>query len=360
MYQRNGIWWARFKLRGIEYRFSLRTRSEPVAKKREKIAREKIEDQAHFGIAGPISWKAAVVSWDEHVRRSRLLSESTFQRYKVSLAQCREWLDDRNVADINASLLRDLVKGRQRLGITNASVRRDLTAISSVLDHAIDEGWTEENAARGFNRQRIPERRDPIILPTDADISYTLGKERTRFVDIIQFARETGMRQEEIASLEHNMIDEKAKVITFIGKRRKLRAIPLTRKALEILKRQPRYVSCNFVFWHMGEDEEGKPVAVRYANLASNFGAYTARAAKRAAKADRPYRRFRFHDLRHLFAVNYLRHRIGGIYDLQKVLGHTSIKTTEVYLDYLTPEEVRAAETGVAQKAAHVQRSNRP
>lgn len=299
------------------------------------------------------------MSWDEHVRQSQTLSDSTFKRYKVSLAQCREWLDDRNVTDINASVLRELVKGRQRLGITNACVRRDLTAISSVLDNALDEGWAEENAAKGFNRQRLPERRDPIILPTDNDISYTLGRERTRFGDIIMLALETGMRQEEIASLEHNMIDEKAKVITFIGKRRKLRAIPLTRKSLEILKRQPRFVSCNYVFWHMGQDDEGKPVAVRYTNLASNFGAYTARAEKRAAKAGRPYQRFRFHDLRHLFAVNYLRHRIGGIYDLQKVLGHTSIKTTEVYLAYLTPDEARAAETGVAQKVAHVQRSGR-
>jgi hypothetical protein len=33
----------------------------------------------------------------------------------------------------------------------------------------------------------------------------------------------------------------------------------------------------------------------------------------------------------------------GSIYDLQARLGHTSIKTTEIYLKYLTPDEGRIA-----------------
>jgi integrase/recombinase XerD len=61
----------------------------------------------------------------------------------------------------------------------------------------------------------------------------------------------------------------------------------------------------------------------------------------------------RFHDLRHFFAVSYLRAG-GNIYDLQKTLGHTSIKTTEIYLDFLTPEEQHIAMFGPAQKPAQI------
>ena len=357
LYLRNGIYWARFKIRGHSYRFSLRTRSEATAKKRLKAEMERVADQAHFGISGPVSWKQAVVEWEAEVSASRSVSEKTLTRYKTSLVQCRQWLDDKDVQDIDAALIREMIKARQRQGCTNATVRRDLTAIASVLDHAVELEWIEDNAARSYNRKRVPERRDPIILPTDDDIAYTLGKDRTRFVDMILFARETGMRQDEIGSLEHAMIDKRAKVITFIGKRRKLRTIPLTAKALNIIETQPRYLGCDWVFYRMDQDKNGNPVAVRYSNIASNFRAYTQRAEIRAAKARLPYRRFRFHDLRHLYAVEYLRQGKGGIYDLQKVLGHTSIKTTEVYLDYLTPEEARAAQTGVAQKGSQVQRS---
>jgi integrase/recombinase XerD len=355
LYIRNEIYWARFKVRGVEYRHSLRTRTKSVAEKRLKKLRESIENEAHFGITGPVTWQAAVISWNEGIGRS--IAAKTLDRYITSLAQLRAWLDDKLVQDIDAGALRDLVKGRQRQGVTNATIRRDLTAISSVLAHAIDEGWLEDNAAASFNRKRIPERRDPVMLPTEADIALTVGPSATRFGDMMLLARETGMREEEIAGLEHDAYDRQARTLTFVGKRNKLRSIPLSSAAIKIIERQPRHLKCSFVFWHLDEDDEGKPTAKRYSNVASNFADYTKRAAGRAEKAGKPYRRFRFHDIRHLFAVDYLRSGKGGIYDLQRILGHTSIKTTEVYLDYLTPEQAKAALVGVAQKAAHKRRS---
>nr|WP_243445371.1 hypothetical protein [Sphingosinicella ginsenosidimutans] len=50
--------------------------------------------------------------------------------------------------------------------------------------------------------------------------------------------------------------------------------------------------------------------------------------AQKASRSGASFRRFRFHDLRHLFAVLYLRNRRGTIYDLQMVLGHSSVTTT--------------------------------
>ncbi len=355
LYTRNSIWWARFKVRGIEYRQSLRTRAKSVAEKRLKALRESIEDEAHFGIDGPTSWQAAVVSWSEHIGRQ--IAATTVSRYLVSLNHIRQWLDDKNIHEIDAAMLRDLVKGRQRQGVTNATIRRDLTAISSVLAHAIDEQWIHDNPAQAFNRKRLPERRDPIALPTSDAITLTIGRRATRFGDMMLFARETGMREEEIAGLEHSGINAAGLTATFTGKRNRLRSVPLSKAALAIVQRQPRFLKCPYVFWHLGEDADGKPVGKRYTNVASNFADYTRRAAARAVKAGTEYKRFRFHDLRHLFAVEYLREGRGGIYDLQRILGHTSVKTTEIYLDFLTPDQVAAAMVGVAQKRAHKLRS---
>jgi integrase/recombinase XerD len=49
LYQRNGIYWARFKVRGIEYRESLRTRSLAVAERRLKARAIQVQEQAYFG-----------------------------------------------------------------------------------------------------------------------------------------------------------------------------------------------------------------------------------------------------------------------------------------------------------------------
>jgi len=43
--------------------------------------------------------------------------------------------------------------------------------------------------------------------------------------------------------------------------------------------------------------------------------------------------RFRCHDLRHKFAIDYLKNG-GDIYKLKQILGHSSVKTTEMYLAY--------------------------
>jgi integrase/recombinase XerD len=88
------------------------------------------------------------------------------------------------------------------------------------------------------------------------------------------------------------------------------------------------------LFWHSdGED---------YKNFASQFSAIVERTAEWARENGVDFRPFRFHDLRHLHAVSWLKDG-GSIYDLQNRLGHTSIKTTEIYCRYLTPEEERVA-----------------
>jgi integrase len=65
-----------------------------------------------------------------------------------------------------------------------------------------------------------------------------------------------------------------------------------------------------WVFWH----QEGEDIC-RYGNVSSNF----AQLHRRLFKQGKISRKFRFHDLRHWFAVDYLRSG-GNIYDLQQVL----------------------------------------
>ncbi len=66
------------------------------------------------------------------------------------------------------------------------------------------------------------------------------------------------------------------------------------------------------------------------------------------ASTDEDFQPFRFHDLRHRHAVDWLKSG-RSIYDLQQRLGHGSIKTTEIYLGYLTPNERRVAKQEVGQ-----------
>jgi integrase/recombinase XerD len=127
-----------------------------------------------------------------------------------------------------------------------------------------------------------------------------------------------------------------------------VRQVPLSDKALRDHRPPAPHSSRPFVFWH------GTGSAI--ANVDSSFYALVKRVARKAAQQERAFRRFRFHDLRHLFAVTFLREGRGTVYALQLNLGHKSIKTTEEYLRHLTPDEQLVAKHGAAQKAAQNER----
>jgi integrase/recombinase XerD len=194
------------------------------------------------------------------------------------------------------------------------------------------------------NKRSMRETRDPITLPRNEDIAAVMAAAPLRFRDAIEFARETGMRQEEIFGLTWKQLA--GGDITITGKRNKRRVIPMTRKARRIIDRQPQKLGSPWVFRH----SDGKE---RWASPAARFGDISRRVATRAQKAAQDFHPFRFHDLRHLFAVEFLRAKRGTLYDLQMLLGHDSVTTTEIYLEHLTPDQRIAALHGSARKRAH-------
>lgn len=343
LYIRDGTWWARFKVLGVEYRRSLRTTVQREAERRLAALRKQIEGEARFGVAEPRTFAAAAESWTLHATRD--LSAKTTKRYLTSLKQVWDLLAGVHVHTVDIAKLRELVKARRANGASTATIRRDLTAVSQVLKHAAEEGWTEAiNPTLAIrNQQGMREKRDPIVLPDEGEIAAVKAKAPPRFADAIDFARETGMREDEIFGLTRKQVHGDHIVIR--GKRNKLRVIPLSRKARRIIEKQPPNIKAPYVFWHTD--------GARYASPAARFQAIKRSAAKAAQKAAQEFHGFRFHDLRHLFAVEYLRSKRGSIYDLQMILGHDSVTTTEIYLDHLTPDQRKAAMHGVTRRAAH-------
>lgn len=344
LYLRAGIYWARFKVRGVEHRESLRTRSERVAVKRLAARREEIEDQVVYGIAGPIGWPEAVVSWNGNLADS--LADRTFARYATSLRQLRGFLDERSIQEVDGNLLREIITSRKRAGVKNATIRRDLTAISSVLNHAVDQGWITDNPAIAINRRRIvPERVVKVVLPREDIMALMFLRLPERIRDLCEFTRETGLRLDEVTGLKHHAIDRIERVITVTkGKGDKVRAVALTTVAEAIIDRQPRFIGKPWAFW--------KDKGARLTDVSTRLAGYMRREARKAAQRGDDFEPFSHHDFRHLFAVEYLRRGRGSIYDLQAELGHDSISTTERYLAFTTPDQARAARSGVTQRTA--------
>lgn len=349
LYQRpdqpGGIWYARVKVRGYDIRQSLRTTSKSIARKRLKTVLEGAERVRHTG-HDRYPWHDAVNAWG--VWAPGNLKPSTLKRYLVSLRQVNRHLKTLYVDEINKAKITEIVTARKAKGATNATIRRDLTAVSSVLEIAEAHGHTEHNAARDYNRRTIKESRDPITMPDPADIDFVVSFCPGNFAGMVRLAQYTGMRQEECADMKRPQWRIADAAIDLTKTKTNIpRVIPLDGPLMEraggTLRGTVEHLNSDYVFWRKGGE--------RYKRPASLFVDITARAVLAAAEADRPFRPFRFHDLRHWFAVDFLR-RGGNIYKLQKTLGHKSLTTTEIYLNYLTPDQAEHAKYGVAQKGA--------
>ncbi|MEP9376148.1 tyrosine-type recombinase/integrase [Aquabacter sp. CN5-332] len=278
-------------------------------------------------------WVDAVTAWADYIKQQ--VAPRTAKRYADSLSIAGRTFNTLPIADLDKESINRFVSARRNEGITNATIRRDLQAISSLLDFCEDENWREGNPALDKMR-RLKERRDPIMLPDEDDYLFVLSRLAPVYGEMLRAARATGMRQDELATAERKNFNAARASILIRGKGNKQRAISLSSEAVEIFSRQPASMTCSRIFHH-----DGKPIS-----QAAFVYSRARRAAQKAAQKERrPFRGFRFHDMRHVYAVEYLRDG-GSIYALKEHLRHSSVKTTEMYLEFLTPEEAERAKRG--------------
>ena len=335
-YWRGNTLWARTQVRGREVRWSLHTSDPAVARTKYQAGRERLIGDAHHG-GSPRSFVEAMEGWSRWIeRRAR---PKTVQRYACSLDQLKDFLDGKRLSEITGRFIAEIIRARAADGVSNATIKRDLVAVSSVLNYAIDQGWLESNPVLPRMR-RIEERREPIALPRPEDIALVIERAPGMIKDLIRAAMATGARQDELLQARRDDVNHDRRQLALTGKRGKRRTIALDPfEGYDLLRALPAYVGSPLLFWH----GSGEP----YRNFSSQFAAVVSRTTAWAKATGADFRPFRYHDLRHWHAVHWLKQG-RSIYELQHRLGHTSVKTTEVYLraGYLTFEEQEAVKVG--------------
>ncbi|MEI8397403.1 MAG: site-specific integrase [Rhodospirillaceae bacterium] len=304
----------------------LRTSDRKEAAHRFEVWNQELNAAIHFGECR-LSWQAAVVRYLTEVGPNTI-KPGTLTRYRCSLKQIGAHFEGLYLDQIDRKRIADMVSDRRKAAVTNATINRDLTAISAVLAAAQEWGAVERNPAREFGRKTTKERREPIDPPCEADVHAVIERAPGLFSAMIRLMAETGCRQEEAAGLEWRHIDLRSGAITFAKtKTSRPRTIGLEPDTVRWLSTLPRYLGGQAVFWHDG--------GARYANVASRFREIIKSVEGSAQKVGTKFRPFRCHDLRHKYAIDQL--KAGrDIYALSRHLGHSSVKTTEIYLGHVS------------------------
>ncbi|XKH59384.1 site-specific integrase [Halomonas sediminis] len=141
----------------------------------------------------------------------------------------------------------------------------------------------------------------------------------------------TGARLSEVLNAQWKDFDTQARVWTIeFNKSGKTRYVPLSNSAIQLIENMPRIEGCAYSFANPQTKEP-------YSSI--HYAWDTVR--KRAGLAD-----LRIHDLRHSFA-SFLVNGGRSIYEVQKILGHTQIRTTQRYAHLSQETLLEAASTAM-------------
>ena len=218
---------------------------------------------------------------------------------------------------------------RERLA--GASVNTRYRALRALVNWFIDEDYLEKSPMPR-RAPRIPKTLPPIFTKNEVAAMLRLCPPKVwwgaRDQALIIVPLTTGLRREELVMLDINDIRfEDRLLLVRHGKGDKQRYVDLPAQAMSAMLRYQKHrdpaQSAFFQTVHGGR-VSGNAILQVFGKLGRRAGIETTRCSP--------------HTARHTFATEYLRSG-GDLRRLQRLMGHSSIKVTEVYLQNITPED---------------------
>jgi site-specific recombinase XerD len=237
---------------------------------------------------------------------------------------------DSVITDITAVNI-DRYKTMRLQEVKPVSVNIELRMLKSAFGTAMRWKMIDENPCKGVPFAQLPDQSPIFLAPKDFEkLIHTIPE--IWFRELVVFAVLTGLRRAEIVNLRWVDVDMVRGVINiqssprFKTKQGKRRTIPLNSTDHKLLRTKRDRQAGEYVFTLDGGRISGDWVSHLFK-----------RYVRKAKLADE---RVHFHSARHSFA-SWLVQGGATLYEVQKLLGHSSSKVTEIY-SHLQPEQMHA------------------
>ena len=163
-------------------------------------------------------------------------------------------------------------------------MNKEVALLKAMLNRAIAWGLLDTNPILRVKKLPEPEGRVRYLEPEE--IERLLAASPPHLRPIVVCALHTGMRRGEILGLAWERVDMKNRMIRVTGtKSGKSRGIPINDPLLEELRRLPRHLKTDYVFWNHETETQLVSIKKVWATTLRKTGITN----------------FRFHDLRHTF-----------------------------------------------------------
>jgi site-specific recombinase XerD len=278
------------------------------------------------------TWGRALEAFERDLQR-RAVADKSRRAYATDVRQFAGWASARGAepAAIDLRALRRYIAGLVERGHAATTVARKVAALRGLFRTQVELGARSENPAELLTSPKRP-RRLPRVLKA-GEVAALLDRIPAstpldvRDRALFELAYASGLRAEELVSLDVDSIDFDSEAVRVEGKGGRTRLVPVGEHALRALER------------YLASGRPALQVDRGHALFLSKSGRRLGtsdvrrrlRTWARAAVAHAPaLAQAHPHALRHSFATHLLE---GGadLRSIQELLGHATISTTQVY-----------------------------
>ncbi len=338
IYKRGNNWYIDFTFKGKRIRESIgpsrKGTEKVIAKKKAEIAENRFLDvrkEPH-----PVKFHDFAKEYLQWAKANK--KPSSYSRDLYTMRIFDKEFEGKNIQDITTWQI-EKYKTERKKQFKPDTVNRELALLKHMFSKAVEWGKLKDNPANkkvkffkgAVNRVRF-------LMP---DEFQTLLSNCEDFLKpIVTVAAHTGMRRGEILSLKWDQVNFEQGIITiFDTKNSERKDIPMDETVKATLKGMERRGDLVFSI------KDGKPIYP----MKVHFAFHDARKTSNIAD-------FRFHDLRHTFAINLVMAGV-KIEKVQKLMGHKMISMTQRYA-HLAPgylaESVRVLDRVMTQNPPQV------
>ena len=334
IYQRdNMVWWMCFSIKGRQFRTTTGTKDKQLAKKIYAKVSTQINEGKWFEKL-PAEDKTLKDMLDKYLEEYSIPNKApnTSRGDGYFANNLLKYFGDIPLLEVTPEKISSYKAKCRKSGEAPATTKHRLVFLKHAFKIAIMEWeWLNFNPMSRVSMVKVSNARDrwlshdeeKRLLEACLEVTRENNKERKAYLlEIVFFALNTGMRQDEILSLRWAHVDFSRRTAMVVrSKNGEKRTIPLNRGMCNMLsKKAEKQTESDYVF----PSEAGSKLDER--NLRRAF--YNA--LEIAGIED-----FKFHDLRHTFATRLAQKGI-DLYKISKLLGHKDIKMTQRYAHHYT------------------------
>lgn len=275
-------------------------------------------------------------------------SHNTLDAYKNDLTQFADYIRKQAVKEdkqqftwesVDRNMILDYLVTLRERSYAPATMARKVAAIKSFFNFLVSEGILKKNPTEGISGPKVGKalpkaisvEEVELLLEQPDKVNTAEGKRDKAMLELLYA---TGMRVSEMVSLNVQDVNLKAGFVRCFGKGSKERIVPIHSKAIKAVKTYLDEARPKL----LGATEETALFLNRRGQRLTRQGFWLilkGYAKKAGIQAD-----ITPHVLRHSIATHLLHSGKMNLRELQELLGHANISTTQIYT-HLTTEHLR-------------------